>query len=591
MGLDVWPTRAQFAPGEQIGLQVVARDLPPHPVAVRCRVLRGAGTAGAADLVLDDTWHRVEVGADGTVDQTLLLRPPPCDPDQACGFAAELTADLDGGTPVRATTSFDVSPHWNRAPRYGFFADFAPQESEDESRRRADLMLRLHINVVQFYDWMYSHHTLVPPTPEFVDPLGRRLSRTVAERKIALAHERGMAAMGYGALYGAEADFSESHPDWLLYDGRRRPHVLADIFYLQDIRPVSGWRSWILDQFRDALEVMGFDGIHIDQYGYPKRSLSRASGDWQEVRLAEEFAPFVEEACSRTLDVRPAGGSIFNLVNAWPLDTMGAVTSDAATYIEVWEPHSTYRDLYDLIVRARELRPDKQVILAAYLRPFHPVDGRSPGAMTTFRLASATIAAAGGFHLIAGEGNGLLTEAYYPTYGVLEDEEWQVVRRYLDFVVRHTAALHAATPDVAWVQVGPTNDVILLDHPDLPAPRPDGPTTGHQVSYCAGAVPGTVWVVAREDGPVTVLNLVNLVGIDSARWNVDQVQAPRPFTDIVVRVAVTGDVSGVWWDTPDDDTGVPRPLDFTVIEDERNRYLVFTLPRLELWSLVWWRLG
>lgn len=593
MHLDIWPTRAQFAPDEPIRLWVEATGLHPQAATLTCRVQPGAGRGVGASPAPSESTHTLEVGVDGSAGQAIEIYLPDVAPPAgtAVGYAAEAWLDLADGGVLRSATSVDIAEHWRRAPRYGFFADFASEETAEESQRRADQMLRLHVNVVQFYDWMLSHHTLVPPEPEFTDPLGRRLSRTVAQRKIDLAHERGMAALGYGALYGAEAGFSDAHPDWLLYDGQRRPHVLAEIFYLQDIREVSGWRRWIIGQFRDAVRTMGFDGIHIDQYGYPKRSLSRATGAWEEVRLGEEFPGFVEQACAETLEVRPDGGSIFNLVNAWPLAATPQIRSDAATYIEVWEPHSTYRDLYDLVVRSRELRPDKHVILAAYLRPFHPVDGRTPGAMTTFRLASATIAASGGFHLIAGEGNGLLTEAYYPTYGRLDDEDLATVRRYLDFVVRHTAALHAPTPDVAWTQVGPTNDVILLDHPDLPDERPDGPRTGQQVGYCAGAVPGTVWTVARELGGTTALSLVNLVGIRSGLWNVDQPDAPRPFDGIVVRVAVTGDVAGVWWDTPDDEVGVPRSLEFAVVDEERNRYLVFTLPRLEFWSLAWWRLA
>ena len=81
-----------------------------------------------------------------------------------------------------ATTSFDVAEHWSHAPRYGFFADFAPDEDPSETESRADFMNALHLNVVQFYDWMYSHHTLVPPTDEFIDPLGRLLSLDVVLR-------------------------------------------------------------------------------------------------------------------------------------------------------------------------------------------------------------------------------------------------------------------------------------------------------------------------------------------------------------------------------------------------------------------------
>lgn len=577
--LSVVPARAQFRPGEQIDLRIVVRGASPGPVRVEGRVLGGAprrapGASGAQPFA-------VEVPIDETgIGRVTATLDPPADglsDGAARGFAVRIEEPVSGAS---ATTAFDVAAHWSAAPRYGFFADFPPTEAGEETAARADAMLALHLNVIQFYDWMLSHHTLVPETEVFIDPLDRELSRTVVSRKVDAAHERGMAAIAYGALYGAELDFSSQHPDWLLYDGRHEQLELAEIFYLQDIREKSGWRRWIIDQYRDTIQRMGFDGIHIDQYGYPKRSLSKATGDWEVVDLGAEFTGFVEQATSEMLAVAPDGGSIFNLVNAWPLEEMPKVRSDAATYIEVWEPHSTYRDLYELIRRSRLLRPDKHVILAAYLRSFHPVDGRTAGAMTTFRLAWAAIAVSGGFHLLAGEGRGLLTEAYYPNYGRVEGDDARTVQRYADYVVRHTEALHSAATDVAWTQVGPTNDVILLEHEDLPV--------AHRMGYSAGAVLGTVWVVAREFGPSTVLNLVNLVGVETDVWNTDQPHAPRSFAGIRVRVVVTDEVSGVWWDTPDDEVGEPRPLEFTVVSDDRNRFLEFSLPSLEFWSTVWW---
>ncbi|MFT4028275.1 MAG: glycoside hydrolase family 66 protein [Protaetiibacter sp.] len=570
--LSVTPTRAQFRPGERIGIRVTASEASAGALA-----LRGTISAGAPSPLAPRRFEAsLDVGVDGSGTVEIAVDGVGPAAGGAAGYAV-VVETVDGS--ARAATAVDVAAHWRDAPRYGFFSDFAPDEAAEESARRADRMLALHLNVIQFYDWMYSHHTLVPPTPEFTDPLGRRLSRKVAQRKVDLAHERGMAAIAYGALYGAEKEFADEHTDWLLYDGRHVPLQLADVFYLQDIREVSGWRRWIIDQYLDTLRELGFDGIHIDQYGYPKRSLSRATGAWEEVELGSEFTGFVEQACSETLAAAPDGGSIFNLVNAWPLEEMPKVDSDAATYIEVWEPHSSYRDLYDLIRRSRELRPGKQIILAAYLRAFHPVDGRRPGAMTSFRLAWAAINAAGGFQLLAGEGQGLLTEAYYPSYGALPDEDFELVRRYADFAVRNTAALHGGATDVAWTQVGPTNDVVLFEHPELPADR---------AGYCAGAVPGTIWTVAREYGDVTALSLVNLVGLDSDQWNSPQPSGPTPFTGVKIRAVVTGGVVGVWWDTPDDETGAPRLLDFSIVEDERNRFVEFTLPSLDVWSLVWW---
>ena len=440
--LAVVPTQAQFRPGEPIGLVIAGLGGRDEVATVRGTISLGAPSTAPAFIAEFAVELRLDANGESTHTEQIELGHINIPAHGSRGFAVRVTA-----ADAEATTSFDVAEHWSHSPRYGFFADFDPEEDPADVEARADRMNELHLNVIQFYDWMYSHHTLVPPTDEFIDPLGRKLSLDVVRRKIEAAHSRGMAAIGYGALYGAEVDFANEHPDWLLYDGRHEPLQLANIFYLQDIREVSPWRRWIIDQFLDAVSRVGFDGIHIDQYGYPKRSLSRVTGEWQTVELGEEFMGFVQQACSELAEVAPDGGSIFNLVNAWPLERLPELDADAATYIEVWDPHSTYRDLYNLVTTARSLRPDKQVILAAYLRAFHPEDGRVAGAMTAFRLAQAAIGTAGGFHLIAGEGAGLLTEAYYPKYGQLDDADAATVRRYADFAVRNTSALHASTPD------------------------------------------------------------------------------------------------------------------------------------------------
>ena len=573
MRLDAWPTRAQFRPEEPVGIEVRVTDATPaRGVPLSARI-------SALGIDVTSARGQVETSNDGCGQATLFVQLPPTEPPSldSIGYGVEVIALKEEGGGGRATTAFDVAPHWSAAPRYGFAADFAPDEEPAESMRRADEMLKLHANVIQFYDWMASHHTFLPATEEFVDPLGRRLSHAVVRRKVELARERGMAALAYGALYGAEADFSDAHPDWLLYDGAEQPLRLADLFYLQDFSEGSPWRDWIIGQYEQAVAQLGFDGIHIDQYGFPKRALSRASGTWRQIDVGDRFPGFVDEAASRVLALKPEGGSIFNCVNAWPLEGMARASRDAATYIEVWEPHVNYRDIYELVSRARLLRPNKQVILAAYLRPFHPQSERSVGALNAFRLVSATIHASGGFHLIAGEGNGLLAEAYYPRYGLLEADELAVVRRYADYVVRNTRLLHGAVDaDIAWTHVGPANEVIVLDHPQLTA-------------YGAGARPNSLWLIARESDGRVSLHLVNLRGIASDAWNAEQPQAPDALEGIEVRAKLTGTVEGVWWDTPDDDVGLARALPFEVVTAAGGRVLTFRLPLVEFWSTVWWQ--
>lgn len=566
--LDVFPARAQFRPGEAVELRAAVSGPPSARIQLEGTVFELgrpiSGISGGLDLDRS--------GNGETVIETAVS---PFMSGHSVGYAVELRAS-DGSRSATSTTAFDVADHWSQAPRYGFLSDFNPEEPAEESRRRLDTLLQLHVNVIQFYDWMATHHTFLAPSDEFTDTLGRRLSHAVVRRKIDLGHERGMAAIAYGALYGAERDFSESRPELLLYDGRGVPISLADLFYLQDFSEASPWRSWILAEYEQAVDVLGFDGIHIDQYGCPKQALSRVTGAWRTFDAAQEFPGFVEEAGRRVLGRRPEGGSIFNCVNAWPLEAMADVASDAATYIEVWDPHSTYRELYELVRRAREIRPSKQVILAAYLLPFSPAKERTPGALTAFCLASAAIHAGGGFHLLAGEGASLLTEAYYPRYGLLDDHEYAVVRRYYDFIVRSTALLHQQDGhDIAWTQVGTTNDVITLHHPDLE-------------EYGAGARPGALWVIAHKSGGVTSLQVINLRGIASDKWNVAHESPPAAIESVELRIATLGGISEAWWDTPDDDVGRPRPLSVTVLDEPDGRFARLRIPRIDIWTAVWW---
>lgn len=171
MILNVWPTRAQFRPNENVDLMVSVSEAEPATLRLNIRVLEDSKEQYVGE-------HRLEVGNGGV--GTLQLAIPELAlasaGDGPSGCAVEATA-TSGETTVRATTAFDVARHWSEVPRYGFFSDFAPDETEQEAERRADLLLRLHVNVVQFYDWMASHHTFIPESEEFTDPLDRRLDR------------------------------------------------------------------------------------------------------------------------------------------------------------------------------------------------------------------------------------------------------------------------------------------------------------------------------------------------------------------------------------------------------------------------------
>jgi len=103
-------------------------------------------------------------------------------------------------------------------------------------------------------------------------------------------------------------------------------------------------------------------------------------------------------------------------------------------------------------------------------------------------------------------------------------------------------------------------------------------------AYGAGPRPEALWMVLRGTPSVSCVQLVNLRGIDDDRWNVAHERAPEPLEGIEVRARVGGEITGVWWDTPDDDVGHARSLPYEVRAEE----LRFQIPRLDVWAPAWW---
>ena len=81
-------------------------------------------------------------------------------------------------------------------------------------------------------------------------------------------HKRGMKALGYGAVYAAGAEFAEKHPGWRLYAEKGKPLLFIDVFSIMNLR--SAWHEHIISEYGKAVHEVGFDGIHMDTYGFPK---------------------------------------------------------------------------------------------------------------------------------------------------------------------------------------------------------------------------------------------------------------------------------------------------------------------------------
>ncbi|MBI3961657.1 MAG: hypothetical protein HY335_02810 [Deinococcus sp.] len=544
--LDLYPNCGTYHPGQRsvIHAQLCNHSAEPLPVTGTLQLMRLGSVVQALPVAI-----QLPPRSDASAEWVI---PLPADDFQ--GYGVDLTTTA-GDYTGQASTALDVVSHWALAPRYGFLSDFNPDAPDASTVARE--LAKFHLTCVQFYDWMYRHYQFLPPEPEFTDPLGRRLSLHTVQERIHACQQHNMAALAYGAAYGAEPEFLKTHQDWGLFDAEGKPISLAELFYAMNLTPGHPWTQHILGQYQEAARL-GFDGIHLDQYGFAKES---CASDGSLVNLASCFPALINSAAARVRQVRPDAGIIFNCVNNWPVHTV-ANTDQEAVYIEVWPPHDRYRDLAELIRRGRELAKGKQVILAAYLG-FLKEPRQEQRATTGALLTSAAIAACGGFHLLVGEQRGILTEGYYVRHATMQPALYAALRRHYDFITRYQDLLaDPALEDLSTSHIGGINEEFRLEGAE----------------HSPMALPGTVWTILRRRPGQVMLHLINLRGLTDTLWNSPQ-PLPRPMalTLLLPRVPEVRTVSAA---SPE------QPRLMSLATEAAGRHLRVRLPELRLWTMV-----
>lgn len=522
--LELSPDRGLYCPGETVILRLEASELSVGAHA-HLRIYHLAKQVYEATLPMKEGIE-------------FRWTPPP----ELAGYGAEVNlTDASGLTLASASTAFDVHAHWWEMPRYGFLSDFAPAEADPE---RMDTLLKHHVNALQFYDWMYRHDQHLPPQAEFVDPLGRRLSLDTVRRRIAQAHERGMAAMPYTTIYAGSSRYYAEHPEQALYKSKGVPWTLGeDFLYIFDPSEGSGWREHILGEYRSILEGLPFDGLHIDQYGDPKTALDYSG---QAVDLAALIPGFLQAAKEIA---GPERAVIFNLVNNWPVENVAPSGVDAV-YIEVWPPHEDYAALRDIVYRAKELSGNRPVILAAYL---------TPKAEAAYRLLASVIAASGATHIELGEGEGILADPYFPKYERPGPQLAAWMRRYYDFITRYQEYLFGLEPTYL----------------------PEG-TRLEGIPFTTGSFPASkVWLLASRKPGLEVVHLINLTASPLPLWRTAK-DPPPTLRDLRLSYPTSAPVQAVYVASPDR----PEAGLYRVEFSQRGGTLSVHVPRLEYWTML-----
>lgn len=539
--MDFYPRKAQFLPREPIALHLETEGISAEEVQIT--VYR-----------LQHQVARLHVPfKNGKAEVTL---PPVCEP--FAGYGVEASISKGKGEEVICTTAFDVSRP-DRVIRYGFLSDFSPDDKGEEDIR---FMARCHLNTVQFYDWSYRHDDLVAPLEQYADMMGKHNDLSCVRQKVEACKAWGMRPLAYGAVYAASRAFWEQHTAWGFYAARNQPIRFIDVFYLMNIAKGCPWREHILAQYRRAMADVGFDGIHMDTYGFPKAALDDAGNT---VYLDEEFPSLISDA---KISLSSNGASpclIFNNVGGWPAEKTQSAPQ-AAVYIEVWPPYERYCHLKQLILDAK--RAGKPVILAAYMSPFRLDTPQR--ALEAYLCASFVIAVCGATHLCLGEKSGMLTQGYYADYSRLTPWQEEKIFAYQDFFVRYQELLYDdSLADVSASHMGGDNIEYRCDAPCSP-----------------WGEPGKLYLTLRQNKQKKTIALLNLCGETDDLWSLGK-QPPLPQKQISLRILVERPVVNVWFATPDADFGRAVQLPYAIELTGNGTLLSVCIPSLVRCGLLW----
>ncbi len=476
--------------------------------------------------------------------------------------------------------------------RYGFVSDFTPADGERDEGVIA-FLLQNHITHVQFYDWAYRPHQFAPDASDEVlyhDTMGKPIALYVVKDLLRAMHRSRIAGLAYGAVYAAGKEYITSHPKEALYDAEGNTYDLIEKFFIMNCDNPE-WRERILSQYRYAVDEVGFDGIHMDTYGYPKwgwgvsaHASSPAAKHVAAGTVLKNIPPklkgksfekiFLEASFVSLINQWAGYGSenIFNNVGGWPA-AVTAYTDQAAVYIEVWEPYTQFHHLRSLMMQASQA--GKPVILAAYLEPFKEHDGTAYGPIESAKLLLATVSSHGATSLLVGEDGAVLTQPYYSDYARLTEDELILLQTYYDFQVSYRELLYA--PDLVDI----TESYGSGENREI-----DCIIDGGSYETSIDGEAGTVWAIMHMNGSRVVISLINLIDQTESYWNREK-EPCRTRPNAVLRIPRFFPVMKVYTCSPDMDHGLAREIPMQETHGAKGPAVEVELTQISQWTLIW----
>jgi dextranase len=352
-----------------------------------------------------------------------------------------------------------------------------------------DWLKQLRCTTVQLYDWMSSYSKPLGPAGTYGDALGREIDRGALETLITGIREMGAVAQAYAPVCAADPGAGAA---WLLQRNDGAPESLGDLLDIMDPGNVDWQQTWI-ERYGEALDALGFNGLHLDTYGYPRGAVDTAG---KQVPIADGYASFIRSVRA----ARPNDVISFNQVNGVPA-AIDPPARPGFRYVEVWPPNDRWRHLEALMARSAGRDSERRGDTLAIYPPVWELGRES--ALRTVVLTEAIATALGIGTLIYGDAGAALRHPYYVDHERLQAAERQTVIDWHRFALR-CRDLFTHGEDTSWFELDDENAAVKVSADGAPAvPEPEGGKLFSRVIHTANAI---------------VVSMIDLSGSDNGSW-------------------------------------------------------------------------
>ncbi len=415
-----------------------------------------------------------------------------------------------------------VGAHPGERPVHGFATSFG----DEDIPAVIEWHRALRSTVVQVYDWMASYTEPLGPEGGWEDPSHRPVSLQALRALATGLRELGAVMHAYAPVYAVGNQFALEHPEMLMYQGDGEAIRFLDQIVLANPANVE-WQRHFVTTYGAAADAVGFDGFHIDTYGYP-RIANDADGNPIDLRLAyESFLRFLRAA-------RPSELISFNQVNGVPSAT-NLPGGPGFRYCEVWPPNDGWRHFEGLLDRtagrAGLLGPEasRDELMRGSIACYPPVWGiDSPtglvegvareASLRTDVSTEAIVTLLGASALIYGDKTAALCDPYYPKHSRLTEDEAVTVVAWRRFALR-CRDLFLEGEDTSWYEIGDENGSVSVEALAPVRPEPVGGSVFARVFHAKGRV---------------TVGVVDLTGSENGRWS--EPTAKGSVSSVVIRV-------------------------------------------------------